>query len=69
MKYTKGQKVHYIPFEDAATDQYENGIVKSICEDINYVFVVYHWDGISANYEDYTAAMTNVNDLRTGWIY
>jgi hypothetical protein len=68
MSLEKGDKVYYIPFK-GAIDQYENGIVKSICEDKNYAFVVYHWDGESSNYEDYTGARTSIKDLTKGWIY
>lgn len=56
-----GQKVHYAP-EHAAK---ENGIVKSITE--HGIFVVYNCGGDWANYRDYTAANTNLRDLRPGW--
>lgn len=58
-----GQKVTYVP----EVGEKENGIIKSLCDDDDFVFVVYHcaddWD----NYQDYTGARTKVNDLVSGW--
>lgn len=45
----------------------EHGIVKSIQDD-NYCFVVYHWNGESSDYRDYTAQRTSNNDLKKGWL-
>lgn len=45
----------------------ENGIIKSLCEDKNFVFVVYNCGGEWKNYQDYTAARTNIKDLVLGW--
>lgn len=59
-----GDKVIYNP----DYGKLEKGIVKSLDEhDSDYVFVVYHWDGESDNYEDYTAARTRISDLTKGW--
>ncbi len=62
-----GNKVTYRPFKGCDDDCLEKGIVKSLSEDRNYVFVVYYcgedWD----NYMDYTAARTNINQLIEGW--
>lgn len=56
-----GQKVYYA----SSHGRKENGIVKSITE--HGIFVVYNCGGDWANYRDYTAANTNVCDLRSGW--
>lgn len=59
-----------VTYVSHGTKQY--GIIKSIPEDNdhtkNCVFVVYHCDGNWGNYEDYTAALTNCDDLRLGWV-
>lgn len=61
-----GDKVHYIPFDGCSEDKYENGIVKSI--PTSYAaFVVYHCDGKWDDYQNYTAALTSIEDLRPGW--
>jgi hypothetical protein len=66
-KINVGDKVHYIPFKGCNESQYQNGIVKSLHDDGDKVFVVYHcadeWD----NYKNYTGALTNVNQLKKGW--
>lgn len=59
-----GEHVHYVP----VVGKKENGIVKSLCEDHEYVFVVYNCAGEWDRYHEYTAARTNVNDLHIGWI-
>jgi hypothetical protein len=65
----QGDKVHYIPFEDCDDSQKENGIVKMIPDHTDFaVFVVYHWNGKSGDFRDYTAALTNLRDLKKGWI-
>ena len=60
-----GQNVCYCP----EYGKKQNGIIKSLCEDKDYVFVVYHWDGDSSNYQDYTAARTQTKDLKSGWTH
>lgn len=56
-----GQKVTYdTPYKK------EKGIVKSLDEE--YAFVVYHCGGNWDDYENYTAARTNLKDLKKGWI-
>lgn len=62
-----GQKVYYRPGYKKIHES-ENGIVKSFCDDPNYVFVVYHWNDELDNYRDYTAARTRVDDLFDGWV-
>jgi hypothetical protein len=59
--YEKNDKVTYISFNKS-----ENGIVKSI-SDNDHVFVVYHCANDWDNYENYTAARTNIKDLIKGW--
>jgi hypothetical protein len=61
--YKPGHKVTYHNH-----DKNENGIVKSLCDDLNYVFVVYHCDDKWDEYTNYTAARTPVNLLTKGWL-
>ena len=55
-----GEKVIYIPKE-------EKGVVKSLCDDKDYVFVVYNCADEWHRYKDYTAARTRTSDLNRGW--
>lgn len=57
-----GKKVHYT----APHGKKENGIVKSVDE--NIAFVVYHCDNDWDKYFDYTGAATNLTDLKYGWV-
>ena len=43
----------------------EKGIIKSMSN--GYAFVVYHCGGDWDNYQNYTAARTEVTDLVKGW--
>lgn len=67
-----GDKVHYAPgYLEAA--EYENGIVKEIpnqTNDItkNKIRVVYNCAGDWENYAQYTAALTDIKDLRIDWV-
>ena len=63
----KGTKVHYIPFEGAEKEQIQNGMVKSLCDDPNYVFVVYNCNNDWYRFEDYTGQRTHKNQLSLGW--
>jgi len=45
----------------------EKGIVKSLCENPDYVFVVYYCADKWADYKNYTSARTWVGDLKKGW--
>lgn len=45
----------------------ERGIVKSFCDNPDYVFVVYNCAGNWDDYENYTAARTFIKDLEIGW--
>lgn len=59
-----GDKVCYQP----DYSKWENGIVRRIpdfCDDM--VWVVYNCDGNWKEYYNYTAASTNVCDLKRGW--
>ena len=68
--FEPGDKVHYIAShlrnQPLSKHDVENGIVKRVTE--AGVFVVYHcaqqWD----NYEDYTAALTEPENLKHGWL-
>ena len=62
-----GQKVYYQPGYKKKSEA-ENGIVKSICDDPAYVFVVYNFNHKPEDYCEYTAARTRLADLFDGWI-
>lgn len=73
--FEKGDKVHYIPHHIQHSGLHtvgglkyyaENGIVKRVTD--SGVFVVYKCGGEWSNYENYTAALTEINDLRHGWL-
>lgn len=66
-KLRVGDPVHYQP-EQYGTEKWENGLIKRI-PDYPYdaVFVVYNCAGNWEKYMDYTAAMTNLRDLKPGW--
>ena len=64
-EFNVGDKVHYISFKGSTP---ENGIVKSLHDDDDKVFVVYHCGDEWSNYKNYTAALTNINQLKKGWI-
>lgn len=65
-----GNKVHYTPRhlknEAKTTHTSENGIVKRVTE--AGVFVVYKCGGEWNNYQNYTAALTETEDLNHGWL-
>ena len=63
-KIIVGDKVHYQPEH---YDIAENGIVKEITTVNSHVRVVYHCGGDWDNYQDYTGALTRVDDLKEGW--
>jgi len=67
--FTEGQSVHYIPFEGADDSLKENGVVKSIGEDPNYVFVVFKCNGEWHNYKEYTGQRVKTSQLKEGWNY
>ena len=63
--FQNGQKVRYIP----RVGQAEHGIVKSQHPtNTNVVFVVYKCAGDWDNYQNYTAASTEVSNLREEWV-
>ena len=57
-----GQKVTFL-----TEFRKERGVVKGLCDDEDYVFVVYNCGGNWGNYENYTAEKTRVDDLKLGW--
>jgi hypothetical protein len=67
-----GDKVYYQP-EHYKPDHFENGIVKEIPKfpkgslGYNHVRVVYKCGGNWDRYQDYTSALTNLEDLHLGW--
>ena len=63
-----GLKVHYKPthFKD---DEFEKGVIKEIPEwTTDSVRVVYNCAGNWKEYMNYTSALTNITDLRLGWV-
>jgi hypothetical protein len=62
-----GSKVRYQPAH-YGEERWENGIVKEIpSHTIEGVRVVYNCNEEWDRYEDYTSAMTCIEDLRKGW--
>ena len=66
LKVKSGDKVHYYPDHFELKD-IENGIVKSFGRNEGFIFVVYNCNNDWKNYQNYTAASTNVRDLCMGW--
>lgn len=58
----KGDRVYYTSRHGSK----ENGIIKRI--EGRLVFVVYHCNEDWGNYENYTGAATNIEDLQPGWV-
>lgn len=66
-KIEKGDKVYYKP-EHYSQDEWENGIVKEVPDHRNdAVRVVYNCNEEWDRYEEYTSAMTRIEDLFYGW--
>ena len=62
-----GDSVRYQPAH-YGNDRWENGVVKEIpAHTIEGVRVVYNCNGEWHRYQDYTSAMTHMEDLRKGW--
>lgn len=69
MNFEEGQRVHYI--RDNHKDKpetFENGIIKTMHPDGDKAWVVYNCAGEWENYRDYTAALTDFENLRHGWV-
>jgi uncharacterized membrane protein len=63
-----GDKVHYQPAHMKEQDEYTNGIVKEVPEHTTTaVRVVYDCAGDWENYQNYTSALTDADDLYLGW--
>jgi hypothetical protein len=68
-KLRPGTKVHYVPFEGCDPSQYQNGVVKAHTEhSLDLVFVVYNCAGEWDRYQEYTGQLTNIRQLREGWV-
>lgn len=63
MRFSKGQKVTYL-----TEYKREHGMIKSLSDDGKAAFVVYHCNNDWEDFENYTGARTNLEDLRDGWI-
>jgi hypothetical protein len=59
----RGDRVTYV-----SVGKVEVGIVKSLCDDPDFVFVVYHCGGDWEHFDNYTAARTRIGDLVLGWV-
>ncbi len=63
-----GDEVRYQPAH-YSEDEWENGLVKEIPEHTTEsVRVVYNCAGNWHRYKEYTSALTNLRDLKLGWI-
>ena len=62
-----GDLVKYSPYEGCTEEEKLKGKVKSLKEDPNEVFVVFHCNNDWDNYEHYTGQSTKVNYLELGW--
>lgn len=63
-----GDKVYYQPKHYKPENEFENGIIKEIPENsLVYVRVVYNCNQDWENYQNYTSALTDINDLYLGW--
>ena len=60
----EGTRVHYAP----KFGYRQNGIVKCRSSYEHAVFVVYKCNGDWKNFENYTAELTDISDLKQGWI-
>lgn len=58
-----GDYVEYIPFEGCDKSIHEKGRIKSLCEDENYVFVVFKCENRWSEFQNYTGQKTKVSDL------
>jgi hypothetical protein len=64
-----GQHVTYVDLtKDPVISKYQHGVVKSIPEEGNHIFVVYNCDKDWNNYMDYTAEWTGLWKLKKGWL-
>ena len=64
MSYKVGEDVHY-----SKNDTTQNGRIKEIDYGQETAFVVYHCNDDWDNYRNYTGQLTNLSDLKLGWIY
>ena len=63
-----GDQVRYRP-ERFKDNEWQNGVVKEIRDGItDGAWVVYNCDGNWDNYIDYRGTLTNLHDLKLGWI-
>jgi hypothetical protein len=63
----RGDAVYYVPFAGCRRDQWEEGIVKRMADDVECAFVLYHTPVnryTEGDLDNYTAACTNLSDLR-----
>ena len=64
-----GDKVRYQP-SHYNENEWENGMIKEIRDsNMEGVWVVYNCAGNWDRYTDYTSALTNLRDLKLGWIH
>lgn len=64
-----GELVHYVPFEGCNVERILNGRIKIVPDDYEgSVRVIFHCNEEWNNMVNYTSALTNVKQLRQGWI-
>ena len=67
-KPKEGDLVHYQPEHYRLNDEFENGVVKEVRDDVDdAVWVVYNCGGEWSRFREFTAAKTNLRDLCVGW--
>lgn len=59
-----GDKVHYV---DPSITHIENGMIKSLCDNPDYLFVVYSCSEDWEHFYAYTAHRTPIANLKHGW--
>jgi len=62
-KLIVGAKCHYTPDKGES----KNGIVKSVSDIPDHLFVVFNCNNDWDNYKGYTGQLTNKKDLKYGW--
>ncbi len=63
---SEGTPVTFIFKEPAG--KIEHGIVKNICDDPRFAYVVYNCGNDWTNYQNYTPEKTVVSSLKVGWL-
>ena len=67
-KLIVGAKCYYIPRKGAPKASYKNGMIKALSKDPGSIFVVFNCNDDWKNFKDYTGQLTDIKQLRYGWI-